>query len=72
MMDSLVASTFRLGVHDIANGDGIATVTLRSGVQLSGTVKLNLTDDVVLHLKTARGWHTIDWNDIAALSGEAR
>lgn len=65
-------ASWRLSAYDIANGDGIATVTLRSGAQLSGTVNKSLSAQEVLHLNTERGWHTIDWTEIAAISGERR
>lgn len=64
-------SSWRLSAFDIANSDGVATVTLRSGVQLAGRVDKHLSLNEVLFLRTAtRGWHTVDWTEIAALSGE--
>lgn len=64
-------SLWRLSAWDIANGDGIATVYLKGGATLSGRVNKRLSGANVLHLTTERGWHTIDWTEIAAISGEA-
>ena len=69
-------SEWRLSAHDIANGGGIATVTLRSGAQFRGTIEKshNPADSpmATLHLTTDRGWVVIDWTEIAALGGEPR
>lgn len=69
---NLLASTFRLAAADIANGHGTATVTLRSGAAFHGRVNKQLTNEDVLHLTAVGGggWHTIDWNEIAAITGE--
>lgn len=65
-------ASWRLSATDIARGDGIATVTLRSGVQLTGSVDLMLSEHEVLHLKVDRGWVSIDWTEIAAIAGQRR
>lgn len=67
---SVSESSWKLSAYDIANGGGTATVTLRSGVQLQGSVNKELSACDVLHLNTPRGWHTIDWAEVAAFSGE--
>lgn len=71
-MSELAKSTMRLGAHDIANGNGVCTATLKSGVQLVGKVNTKLTNSDVLHLETERGWHTIEWDEVVAISGEPR
>ncbi len=63
-------STLRIAAMDVANGSGVATVTLRSGVQLTGRVDKRLSMHEVLHLVTPNGWHTIDYIEIAAITGE--
>lgn len=79
-MDSLAPSIFRLSAHDIANGGGFAEIILKSGAKFNGEINLTLGDDV-LHLNAYKfseyqgwyktgGWHTIDYNEIAAISGE--
>lgn len=65
-------ASWRLSATDIARGDGIATVTLRSGAQLTGSVDLMLSEHEVLHLKVDRGWVSIDWTEIAALAGQPK
>jgi hypothetical protein len=70
---SVGEASWRLAVFDIANGDGIATITLKSGVQLSGEVDRGLSESDVLFVRTkTKGWHTIDWEEIAAISGEPK
>lgn len=69
-MSDLAKSTMRLGTHDIANGNGLCTATLSSGVQLAGRVNTKLSNQDVLHLETDLGWHVIDWQEVAAISGE--
>ena len=65
-------SSWKLSIFDICNGDGIATVTLKSGVQLAGSPVKDMCQSDVCHLRTDKGWHTIDWEEIAAISGEPR
>lgn len=67
---SLAESTFRLAAMDVANESGVAIVTLRSGAEFRGRVDKRLSLDV-LHLVTAEGWHTIDYSEVAAISGES-
>jgi hypothetical protein len=66
------SSSWKLTIADIANGYGIATVTLRSGVQLEGSVDKKLSVNDVLFLHTQGGWHTIDYTEIAAITGKVR
>lgn len=67
-------TSWKLSIYDIANGEGIATVTLRSGVQFVGTVDKRLSSGDVLFLRTLAtgGWHTIDYTEIAAVTGEPK
>lgn len=65
-------SLWKLSMCDIANGYGIATVTLRSGVQLEGSVNKKLSMHDVLHLECPGGWHSIDYWEIAAITGKVR
>lgn len=66
------AASWRISAFDIANGNGIAVVTLRSGKEFTGRVNKQLSMNDVLHLNTDVGWHTIDWTEIAAITGRAR
>lgn len=61
---------WRLAAHDIANGNGICTATLTSGVQLRGAVSIEMSDFRTLFLRTQTGWHTIAYEAIAAITGE--
>jgi hypothetical protein len=65
----LTVSVFKLNIYDIANGYGFCIATLKNGIQLKGKVNKKLSDDV-LHLNTAKGWHSIDWEEIVAITGE--
>jgi hypothetical protein len=69
-MSDLAASMFRLSAFDVANGNGTATVTLRSGAAFEGEVDKHLSTGDLLHLKTPKGWHAIDYCEIAAITGE--
>lgn len=71
-MVRLHPSNWKVSMCDIANGNGMATVTLHSGVQLEGTVDKKLSMDGVLHLHCPGGWHTIDYWEIAAITGKVR
>lgn len=62
-------SEWRLSIYDIANGDGIAKVTLRSGVQITGKPSKSKSEHATLFMYEDRGWHVIDWTEIAAISG---
>lgn len=83
--DSVPASYWRIVLLDIKNGDGVAVVTLKSGVQLAG--RIDSRDDVqrqVISLKSGRwranhpsdifdldgGWHVIDYTQVAAITGK--
>lgn len=63
---------WKLAICDIANGYGMATVTLRSGIQLKGTVDKKMSMDDVLFLHCSGGWHTIGYGEIAAITGKVR
>lgn len=65
-------SFWKISMCDIANGYGIATVTLRSGVVLEGSVNKELSLGDVLHLECPGGWHSIDYWEIAAITGKVR
>lgn len=64
---------WRLALADIDSGNGAATVTLRSGVQFEGRVDMRLSGSTqnTLFLRTfdGRGWHAIDWSEVAAITG---
>lgn len=76
-------ASWRLTTTDIANGGGIAIVTLHSGVQHAGRVDKRLSAHEVLHMRTVNlddrqlgrpldtdgGWVTIDWGQIASIQG---
>lgn len=69
---SVPAASWRLSVADICNGNGVAVITLRSGVQLRGIPDQRLSQREVLHLRQPNidGWSLIDWDEIAAVTGE--
>ena len=64
-------ASWRLTAIDIANGNGTALVTLRSGIRFVGSVDINLSRNEVLFLRTdSGGWCVIDWTEIVAMGGE--
>lgn len=64
---------WRLTLLDIENGGGTATVTLRSGVQLTGSYDSKLSQNASAFLRTNKGgWHVIDYTEIAAITGSLR
>lgn len=66
------ASFWRLTLADIHKGNGIVTVTLRSGAVFSGLYHRDLSKHETLRLKQGGGYVDIDWDEIAALAGSPR
>jgi hypothetical protein len=68
--DAVPDTLWRLVAADVYNGNGVATVTLRSGVQFTGRVNRELSKQEVLQLSLpGGGWVSIDWTEIAAFVG---
>ena len=82
--DAIDASYWRIVLADIKNGNGVATVTLKSGVQLVGRVDRNGPSEPGISLKSGElkytgsvhkefvsdgGWHVIDFTQVAAITG---
>lgn len=66
------AAEWRLTLHDIDKGGGMVRATLRSGAEFYGRADLGLsgTGMNTLFLRTSEGgYHTIDWTEVAALTG---
>jgi len=78
--DSVPASYWRVVLLDIKRGDGVAVVTLRSGVQLTGKVDRNGPSEPGISLKSGEyrggsftpdgGWHIVDFTAVAAITGK--
>lgn len=69
------ASEWNLSLMDISNGNGVATVTMKSGVQFEGKVKkLDFNSSLatfMLHTTDGLGWIVIDYAEVAAITGKA-
>lgn len=71
---SVLPSYWVIVAVDIANGGGMAAVTLKSGAAFTGRVDRKYFEDTTiapdaLHLKTSTGWIVIDLEEIAAMEG---
>lgn len=82
--DTVPASYWRIVLLDIKNGDGVAVVTLKSGVQLAGKVSTTPGQHQAVTLRSGcwranhpsdifdldGGWHVIDYTQVAAITGK--
>ena len=76
---SVLPTYWPIVAHDVNNGNGVIIVTLKSGVVLEGTLNVQLSKSgEALHLHTLKydeidgGFHVIDLDEIAAMTGRKK